>query len=292
MMACRSSAVAAALLAAVAQASTPVGRTTGGVRNTGYSFNRDVPYSQDAHGRRLTSTSWAPLRITVNYVAINALDAAKTTFFRDQLIPGVLDYLSKALMVVPVTGTLLHSRPCQSTYAAANVCGQAAAAPTCGLTDAGGDYTIPDSLLGALRVCTTCFPNPTQNPCTGCSETPAGAGADADFVMFLSAVQTSSCTGSSLAYAATCHRDQNDRPIFGYANFCPNSLNTATSAWADQLSTAVVRRAPRFFFSHRQDNPYRVAFLRCVLCGSTSLCTRSALQKTAGLSSVMRTAHQ
>ena len=249
MMACRSSAVAAALLAAVAQASTPRGRTTGGVRNTGYSFNRDVPYSEDARGRRMSSTSWAPLRITVNYVGIDALDSAKTTFFQDQLIPAVLDYLSKALMVVPVTGALLHARPCASTFTAADTCGQAAAAPTCGLTDAGGDYTVPDSLLGALRVCTNCYANPTQNPCTGCSETSAGAGAaNADFVIFLSAVQTSSCSGGTLAYASACHRDQNDRPIFGYANFCPNSLDTATSAWVEQLSTAVVRPARPAFF--------------------------------------------
>ena len=38
-------------------------RTTGGVDNTGYTFNRAVPYFDDSrHGRRMPSSSRAPDR--------------------------------------------------------------------------------------------------------------------------------------------------------------------------------------------------------------------------------------
>ena len=46
-------------------------RTTGGVRNLGYLFNRAVPYapSAAARGRRTTESTWAPLRLDVRHVA-------------------------------------------------------------------------------------------------------------------------------------------------------------------------------------------------------------------------------
>lgn len=42
--------------------------------------------------------------------------------------------------------------------------------------------------------------------------------------IFVSAVQTSGCGSSTLAYASGCQRDQQDRPIFATINYCPNFL--------------------------------------------------------------------
>ena len=66
-------------------ASQPKGRTTGGVRNTGYFFNRNVPYSvkTDQHGRRAqTAVEWAPVRMEVRYTGIGALTAEKSWWLR------------------------------------------------------------------------------------------------------------------------------------------------------------------------------------------------------------------
>ena len=46
-------------------------------------------------------------------------------------------------------------------------------------------------------------------------------------------------SGATIAYASTCQRDQNDRPILGHANFCPSQLSTAASDWEEQRATAV-----------------------------------------------------
>ena len=67
----------------------------------------------------------------------------------------------------------------------------------------------------------------------------AGDGVVADFVLVVSSVQTASCTGSTLAYASTCQRDQLDRPILGDVNFCPSRVSTDPAQMAEQKATAV-----------------------------------------------------
>ena len=87
-----------------------------GVRNTGYTFNRRVPYAKATRGRRTSATEWVPIRIEVQYVGgTAALSTAKNTYLTGQLIPAVLDYLPQALSVRPVTGPLLHARFCSSS---------------------------------------------------------------------------------------------------------------------------------------------------------------------------------
>ena len=56
----------------------------------------------------------------------------------------------------------------------------------------------------------------------------------------ISALAPTLCSsGATIAYASTCQRDQNDRPILGHANFCPSQLSTAASDWDEQRATAV-----------------------------------------------------
>ena len=77
---------------------------------------------------------------------------------------------------------------------------------------------------------------------------PASQGApNTDLYVFVTAEQTPLCPpqqyaglSSVLAYASACQRDQYDRPIFGYINFCPYAVPNATTStrYAVSISTA------------------------------------------------------
>ena len=189
-------------------------------------------------GRSLsTSTSVAPLRIDVRVGSIDALSSSDQSFLMDQLIPAATSWTTRALAVQPVSGMLRAARFCSSSFSS-GTCYSEGSPPTCGVSASGGYLEIPASLLSSLDTCSSCL---TNGDCSGCSTAPAGAGVAADFVLILSAVTTTNCAegGGTLAYAGTCQRDQNDRPIFGYANFCPGSLSAAAAEWDTQLSTAI-----------------------------------------------------
>ena len=187
---------------------------TGGVRNLGYHFNRNVQYLDEAdntpRGRQLSeTTTWAPIRINLQYVSTTGAGALES-WLTETLLPAAVTWLEAALQVSPTTGTLKAARFCAASYSS-GVCAEEGAPPTCGVAAGGGDYTIPDSMLDSLESCTTCYTN--GDPCEGCTTSPAGAGATGDFVLFVSSVTAASCSGGTLAYASTCQRDQKDRPI-------------------------------------------------------------------------------
>ena len=217
-------------------------RKTGGVRNLGYFFNTHVSYSDEEHGRHLEATSWAPIRIQLEYVpgATSEVGVAKEAFLKETLLPAAQEWLQNALLVAPVSGALKASRNCAQFWSLNDKCAEEAPT-TCGVAPDGSDYALPAAVLAELEVC-------SSSPASGCSTSAAGAGvANADFMLFVSSVSTDSCSGGTLAYASTCQRDGTgaqdwhgkDRPIVGYANFCPDGLDTAAAEWATQKSTAV-----------------------------------------------------
>ena len=191
----------------------------------------------ERRGRGLQASSYAPIRVLVRYGDFDAsVTAAQRTYLQNTLVPAAIDWVQRALSVIPVAGQLRAARSCASRYSS-GTCASAGTA-TCGATSAGGSRPIDAEMLDSLRVCTTCY---TNGQCTGCSTLPAGAGVAADFVLFVSAVYAGSCTvgGSTSAYASTCQRDQNDRPIFGMANFCPEGIDSTSGAWEAQLGLAL-----------------------------------------------------
>ena len=200
------------------------------------------------HRRRLDASAFEPLRIKVETVSVSGIsDASLRTWLTDTLIPSAIATLQSALSVQPVQGALLAERVCLSSYpsVADNTCATARA-PTCGITDtAGNEQDVPASMLRALRLCTSCFSDASKSTClvsagSACSTLAQGTGvSDTDFVLYLSALSTSSCSGGTLAYASQCVRDQDDRPVLGYANFCPSALSMDAEDWDDQHSTAV-----------------------------------------------------
>ncbi|CAG0889743.1 unnamed protein product [Cyprideis torosa] len=71
-------------------------------------------------------------------------------------------------------------------------------------------------------------------------EAPGGEGiADADFVFYVSAMETERCNkGMTVAYAAHCQQEGGlDRPIAGHANLCPSSISTKRQEQETLLST-------------------------------------------------------
>ena len=189
------------------------GHTSGGVRDTGYFFNRRVPYADaPAHGRALQSSSFDAIRIHLHYVpgATAALTTVQDDFLRNTLMPAALSWITQSLAVVPVSGMLKYERWCGSSFSS----GQCASlgSSSCGIVSDGSAYSVPDSFLGSLTTCSTCY---TNGQCTDCTTHPDGAGLAADYVLFVSAVNTGTCSGATVAYASACQRDQNDRPIFG-----------------------------------------------------------------------------
>ena len=190
------------------------------------------------HGRRASAAEWAPIRIDLRTLTVD-LTPSLRSFLMDMLLPASIAWLREALSVQPASAPLLAARRCSAYFTGTTRCAEEGGLPVCGVADATGSFaTIDPSLLAGLEVCSSCS---GQDSCTGCSTTSAGPGAaDADFVLFASAVKTTWCEDSNtLAYATTCQRDQEDRPVFGFVNFCPLRLSAAANDWEAQLAVAI-----------------------------------------------------
>ena len=93
----------------------------------------------------------------------------------------------------------------------------------CGFISGDKNVEIPAWLLGPTPVCSCGSPS-----C--CSPAPAGPGSpNTDYVLFVTAANTGSCGGSTLAYALACQRDEFDKPTVGRTNICPSKIPTDPS---------------------------------------------------------------
>ncbi|DBA01727.1 TPA: hypothetical protein N0F65_010137 [Lagenidium giganteum] len=140
---------------------------------------------------------------------------------------------SQMLSVVPVQGKLGAKRSCDLTYNSTPVvCKTVSAHEMC------LEMPIPDDHFAATRVCSNCL---SDDNCKGskCNATPDGGVSDADVVIYVRAVNTTTCDGMVLAYASACQLDQYDRPTFGMVNFCPDLIDPAPLAYETQLATAL-----------------------------------------------------
>ena len=205
-----------------------------------------------------SAATYAPVRIRAHFgdSALDELTSAQAAFLRDELMPAVARRWAELLSVSRVDGVnLTLARPCETYWPDADGCvASCASVPAdvyCG-SEADDAYNsrVPDGFFASYEVC-------SGGASSGCTTTPAGAGAGgADFVLFVTAFETASCEGATLAYAGNCFTDALDRPVAGYANFCPSSLadgryddDGATLAWADQFATGVHETAHALGFS-------------------------------------------
>jgi hypothetical protein len=185
---------------------------SGGVDDSGYFFSPQQYASEMAPGRRrLQSLSYSPIRVEIRYVDTSALTSSLQTFLTGTLVPWAKAWIESALRVVPVSGSLRAARTCSASFSSGTC--HSEGTTTCGTNGDQSSYSIPSDLLDSLTYCSSCT---VSGSCSGCTTSPQGAGAtSADYVLFVSAVTTASCSGGTLAYAGTCQRDQYDRPIFG-----------------------------------------------------------------------------
>ena len=98
-----------------------------------------------------------------------------------------------------------------------------------------GEVKVPEAHLDVCRVC-----NAFGQNCGVVGESTPGTGIDnADFVFYISAMETERCQkGMTVAYAARCQQEAAlDRPIAGHANLCPSSISTKPQELEILLST-------------------------------------------------------
>jgi hypothetical protein len=135
----------------------------------------------------------------------------------------VLTRVENMLQVRVTSSPLYASRQCTSYWQTTPAKCASYTDASCGLASEKDGHSFGDyaSYYADLQY----YPsNPNVDPTT----ITGGAGlADFDFAIFVTAWGASSCSGnggSTLAYAATCQRDEIDRPTWGRTNWCPKAF--------------------------------------------------------------------
>ncbi|CAL8120069.1 unnamed protein product [Orchesella dallaii] len=178
-----------------------------------------------------------PLRIVLYYdESVHKLDQEKKELINYTVLPEAIQYWQQALKVRRTERSIVLNRRCpnQQVYYKADdphpYCKVECEAKTmC------GEVQVPEEHLDVCRVC-----NENGTNCRVASNSTAGAGiAEADFVFYVSALQTHRCKhGFTVAYAAHCQQESAlDRPIAGHANLCPKSISTKPQELDTLIST-------------------------------------------------------
>ncbi|XP_076800845.1 ciliated left-right organizer metallopeptidase-like isoform X2 [Clavelina lepadiformis] len=137
------------------------------------------------------------------------------------------EQIALILSVIPVQGALLLSRHdiCQGYW-------QDLTAPNkgkCGKINPGysgeiclDDFQIPDEHLSGFET----YDRNNSDPIETLYVSGSGLN-DTDTVIYVRSENTPKCQdGGIIAYATYCQLDQYNRPVAGYANFCPNHLSS------------------------------------------------------------------
>ncbi|KDO26019.1 hypothetical protein SPRG_08672 [Saprolegnia parasitica CBS 223.65] len=183
---------------------------------------------------------YKPLRLQTHFdnATISQLSSASQVFLTQFLVPAAVSFWSQALHVVPVVDGLAATRTCTGTSGAG--CTSVQANQLCVDMPIPEAHFAPTPLCNASGVCSTIL---------GETNTPI---PNTDMLLYVRAATTTSCVSNVLAYAASCQRDQLDRPIFGMINFCPNFINPSQRAgpiFNQQLTTAMHEMAHALGFS-------------------------------------------
>eukprot|EP00873_Tetraselmis_striata_P010218 jgi/Tetstr1/430482/TSEL_020290.t1 len=172
-----------------------------------------------------------PLRVHLDYQLGNLDDPRQVAFLQDRLLPAMVAELMRHVRVRQQVGSALRlPRECASKTTLPDgsvACVELASQEYCGSPAIGIAHNLRN-YFGGYRLCT---PDGRD-----CREYSGGAGApDADFILY-----TSYCDSGTIAYAAPCELDlRTSRPLAGFINFCPGSIDPSEGAFTDQLGTAV-----------------------------------------------------
>ncbi|UYV62458.1 LMLN [Cordylochernes scorpioides] len=209
---------------------------------------------EPAHVVRKRSTN-QPLRIKVVYdSSVNKLQKEKFEVIHNRILPEALSYWQKTLLVKPVNVPIRLNRKCPNnqvlfpSHDPRQHC-----LMRCENVTYCGEVVVPEEHLEPCRVC-----DPPGRNCKSLPSPPGATGTyNADFVFYISAMQTERChKGQTVAYAAHCQQEavfdrigmvlggalvEDEKgvhgPIAGHANLCPDSISTKPQDLETQLST-------------------------------------------------------
>jgi leishmanolysin-like peptidase len=157
------------------------------------------------------------------------LPDSKRQMIMNEVVPAVLEFLSLTLSVTPLTQPLLLDTQCSSEGFFLTPTGRQCAG-VCESTMC-GTVRVPDQHLKACRQC-----NNDQNLLPNCpfgtplSDQPGVANSD--YALYISADQSACPGGDVLAFAGACQLESSqDRPIAGFINFCPTTLEGQDTAY-------------------------------------------------------------
>ncbi|XP_065920449.1 leishmanolysin-like peptidase [Dysidea avara] len=181
-----------------------------------------IPHLSDTAGRSKRQTDgFQPFRISVRFVMENITNSSTNLPLLTNpsgAFQQAITYLESVLSVVRAPNNLVVKPMCTTTRNGQCIAYQI---PMC------GPYaTVPAEHLGNITVC-----DPTCRQVGG-----AGVGEDADYIYYVSAVDEPDCRRGTLAYASECTYDQmNFRPLTGYTNICPQSLESDNAQYIFML---------------------------------------------------------
>jgi len=207
------------------------------------------------------------IRIGYEFVDTAGVPAETVAHVENKLLKPAISYWMRTLKVRRATAPLRAERKgfgCQRyglgvpghVLAMAPLSCTSAKLPTCGQ-----HTTIPEKFVKPTRVCTRKCPQMLETveqlvtqkgglPCDDCTELPGGYGAvGVDFMALVTIKESAFCKGSTLAHAATCVKDQCDRPIFGVVNYCADSLSLNPKDIDRQISMSIHELAHALAFT-------------------------------------------
>jgi len=177
------------------------------------------------------------LRIKLYYdESVYRLTKQQYNLIHETVLPNAVEYWGKALRVRRTENRIRLNRKCQQNQVFFKsdskhpYCKNA-----CETTTMCGEVRVPEEHLEVCRVC-----NAFGQNCGVVGSNSPGEGINsADFVFYISAMETERCQkGMTVAYAAHCQQEAAlDRPIAGHANLCPSSVSTKPQELEILLST-------------------------------------------------------
>jgi len=200
-----------------------------------------------AAGVQGTSEKPEPVRIHTEFQLNDMQDYSKRHFLKYQLVPRMVAEIRRRILIKqPVDGNLRIPRYCSMYYVredGAYNCAQVADQEYCSSPEVGIKHN--QEYMEGYTICN----NTLEDSCTA---TAGGLGIrEADFLLYVAANDVSFCQeGQIVAFAGTCALDlDNNRPLAGFANFCPDNVDTDPENFQDLLETAIHEALHALFFS-------------------------------------------
>mmetsp|Transcript_46643 Transcript_46643/g.148944 ORF Transcript_46643/g.148944 Transcript_46643/m.148944 type:complete len:747 (+) Transcript_46643:85-2325(+) len=208
-----------------------------------------------------------PLRIGYEMLDVEHVDPKIRDHIEHTILARAINYWSRTLKTHRVTGTLRAERRgtgCMKyglgfqDWVLASEPGftcKGAESPVCG-----DGIRIPEKYLKETQICSKRCPQMLETVahvfahsggiCDNCTTLPAGPGVFGyDYMALVTIKESSFCGEMTMAHASACVKDQCDRPIFGWVNFCTSMVSLHPKDVDRQVSTAIHELAHALAFS-------------------------------------------